>query len=408
MEIREEIAALAQFEGRWPGTDAERRAALHLRRRLLELGREADVEAIDVWPNWPLTYALHALLAIVGSVVAVYSPIAGAALALVAVVLTLLDATGLMLTTRRLLGRRASQNVVSPEGGEKPGTLILVAHYDAGRGGLAFGCRASERRAVAGRLLRRPIGLLAPVFWPMVAVLICTLLRLLGLDSVVLTAVQFVPTVVLIVALPLLVDVALSEVSPGANDNASGVATAMGLAERYGGRLGHFDLWVLLTGSQEALALGMRGFLRRHRGQLGRERTVFVNLDEVGAGTVRYTRREGLLPAARSHLQLVQLCDEIAEDDEGAFGARPLTSRSPGDGYAARSSGYPAITIGCRNALDYTPDHHQPTDTPERVDGEALERARGFAGELIERLDAGLGPDLGTAGGTVLEEAERA
>src|SRR3954452_16188054 len=122
MDTRQEIVALTDFRGRSPGTDAERRAARHLGTRLDELGREVDTEGFDAWPNWPLTYAIHALLAVVGSVLSVYSPVGGAALVLVAVVLTALDATGLLLTTRRLLGRRASQNVISREDNERAGT----------------------------------------------------------------------------------------------------------------------------------------------------------------------------------------------------------------------------------------------------------------------------------------------
>ena len=40
------------------------------------------------------------------------------------------------------------------------------------------------------------------------------------------------------------------------------------------------------------------------------------------------------------------------------------------------------------------PEHHQPGDTVERVDLDALERAYGFCGQLIERIDASIGPDL--------------
>jgi hypothetical protein len=407
MGAPEEVQALVAHEGRAPGTDAERRAAREVERRLRELGREAEAEHVEAWPAWHLTYALHALLAIVGSVVSVSSAIVGALIVLVALLLTMLDATGIALTTRRLFGRRASQNVVSRQDDDKPGTLVLVAHYDAGRTGFLFSRRVEERRATLGRLVRRPIGPLQPLLWAMLAVLACTIVRVPGIENTVLTAIQFVPTAALILALPLLIDIALSPVSPGANDNASGVAAALALAERHGGRLEHFDLWVVLTGAQEALAVGMRSFLRRHRSQLGRERTVFLNLDEVGHGTVRYTRREGLALTVRSHPQLVGLCDGIAEDDEDAFGARPLTNRTASDGYAARSGGYPAITVTCRNALDYTPEHHQLSDTPERIDPDAIERAVGFCSELLGRLDAEVGEDLAKhAEDTVLSEAE--
>lgn len=382
LDAREEIEALVAFEGRAPGTDAERRAAGHLQRRLEQLGREAELENVDCWPRWPLSWGVSLSVAVFGSVVAVSSPLVGLALVLAAGLLLFIEAAQIAPLGRRLLGRRASQNVVSREDGGKPGTLVLVAHVDSGRGGLAFARRLQTWRAVP--------------LWALVVVLACGVARVAGLEGSALTAVQFVPTVVLIACVPLLVDISLSEVSPGANDNASGVAAALALAERHGDRLEHFDLWLLLTGAQESLADGMRGFLRRHRAGIDRRRTVFVNLDEVGLGSVRYTQREGVLIASRSHVQLLQLCAEIAEDDSGgrAFGARPLVNRVAGDAAAARAAGFPALTISCRNARDHVPHHHSQDDTPERIEAGALARATAFCSELIDRLDAELGPEL--------------
>jgi peptidase M28-like protein len=279
VEPRQEIEALVAFEGRWAGSDAERRAARHLTGRLEEIGREAEVEQTKVRPSYHLAHAIHAVIAIVGSVVSVSSPAVGAALVGVAVVLAAGDASGTFLLTRRLLGWRASQNVVSREDAGKPGVLVLVAHYDAARTGVIFSRAVEERRAALSGVLRRPIGLFQPFFWSMVLVLLCCLLRLPGLNGVVLTAAQFVPTVLLIVSVPLLVDIAVSDVVPGANDNASGVAAALRLVDRFGGSLEHFDVWVLLTGAQEPFALGMAGFLKRHKSSLSKDRVVFLNLD---------------------------------------------------------------------------------------------------------------------------------
>lgn len=389
MDALIEIEELVAFEGRGVGTDSERRAANHLRERLEALGRDAEVQPIAVHPNWPITHALHAVLAVVGSVVSVDVPVAGAAILLAVAVSAFGDLTGSFHLVRRLTGRRASQNVVSREESDKPGTLVLVAHYDAGRTGAVFGRRAVERRAAIGKLLRRPLGPAEPFFWSIAVILACTLVRLLDVDALALTIVQFIPTVVLIVCVPLLIDVALSGVVPGANDNASGVATVLDLAERYGGALEHFDVWVLFPGAEEALMLGMREWLAAHRRELDPTKTIFLNLDKVGSGTVRYTTKEGFVIATAYHPTLVELCDEI-----DGYGARRVVSRSVSDAHAARVRGYPAITISCLNALDYAPHYHRPTDTPDRLDPDALERASGFCSELIELIDARVGPEL--------------
>jgi hypothetical protein len=128
----------------------------------------------------------------------------------------------------------------------------------------------------------------------------------------------------------------------------------------------------------------MRSFLNAHRDRLPQDRTVFLNVDRVGSGAVRYTRREGALLALRCHQQLVALCDQIAEDD-GDDGARAIVSRSASDASAAGSAGFPAITVTCRDRVDYASG---------RVDEQVLERAEAFCAELIERLDAEVGPGI--------------
>ena len=95
--------------------------------------------------------------------------------------------------------------------------------------------------------------------------------------------------------------------APGENDNASGVALALRLAERLDFLEG-FGVHVLLTGSQKAMAQGMRAFLKSHRKQLARDRTVVVNLDTVGSATFASAyAKEGPLLTVRSHPQLVGL-----------------------------------------------------------------------------------------------------
>ena len=400
MDARTEIEQLVGFEARAAGTDAERRAAGHLKRRLEELGRQAELESTRVFPNYALAHLTHALLAIVGSVLSITQPAIGLALVFAATVLTILDLMGIAFVTRRLTGPRASQNVISREVGGKPGTLILTAHYDAARTGAVFNRRVVERRAALGKAIRRPIGPFEPFTWSLIALLVFCVIRAIGIEGYLLTILQFVPTVILIVSVPLFAGIALAGVVPGATDNASGVATVLRLAERYGNDLEHFDVWVLLPGAEESFMLGMRDWMRRHRKELDSTRTIFLNVDKVGTGTVRYTTKEGFVIAYAYHPTLVEMCEQIADEDadEGRYHARGIVSRSATDATAARARRFPAISISCLNSLDYEPNQHLPTDTLENVDPEALERAFGFCSELIELIDERVGPDLAEAG----------
>jgi hypothetical protein len=352
-----ELDALVGVGRRAPGSDAERRAARHLHDRLEELGRPAEIEPFAAYPNWPLAYLLLASASIGASVLAVYVPAAGAALALLAALLFFLD-TGLLIpTVRRLLGRRASQNVASWNDTGKPGTLVLVAHYDAGRAGIVHSDAVARRRA------RLRVGGLQLIFAAQLGVLAAALLRLVGIEGTLITAAQLVPTFVLIVAVALLADVALAGTKAGENDNASGTVLALRLATA--AHAEHFDVHVLLTGAGTAGAAGLKAFVKRH--DLPRDTTVFLNLDKVGSGDVRYIS---------AHPQLRKLADQMQD-------ATRLVSRSTSD--ASATPGYAAITLTCRDELDYASG---------RVGQRSLEQAEAFCLELIDRLDEEVGPSL--------------
>jgi hypothetical protein len=404
LEVRAEIEGLLGDGGRRAASDAERRAAGHVEERLTEMGREVEVESIDIYPRWATAYAIYAGAAIIGSLISV-KPLAltpvGFGLVLLATLFAFGDASGLFRPLRRITGRRASQNVFSPGDEDHDGHLVLVAHIDSARGGMMFARGFQERLAVLGGRIKRPIGPFIPFMASLLLLLLCCFVRMFA-EGKALTAVQALATIALVVAIVGLIDVAVSDPVPGANDNASGVATVLSLAERFGGQLDHFRVSVLITGGQEAFGLGMKAFLKKHKGDLDSERTVFINVDEVGAGTVRYGQREGMLLPGKTHPQLFEIAEQIAEDDDGDdddddgghFGAKPLSLRTPSDASIARSVGFPAITITCRNAVGYVPHHHQRSDVLDNVDDDALERAHGFAVELIQRLDAEVGPDL--------------
>jgi hypothetical protein len=340
-----EAEALVDGVGpRSAGSDAERRAARHLADRLAALGREVVVEPFAVWPAWPVGYTINLIVGVVGSVLSVSSAKLGTGLVLLATVLTFLDLAGITPTTRRLLGRRASQNVVSWGERERPGALLLVAHYDS------------------GPTRNWP---LRPMFWALVLLLACCVLRVAGMSGTALTVVQFVPTVVLIGYVPLLLDIALSPAAPGENDNASGVALVLRLAERLDFLEG-FGVHVLFTGSQKAKAQGIRAYLKSHRKQFARDRTVVLNVDKVGSGEIQLTKKEGPLLTVRSHPQLVALVE-----------ARTIVNREPSDGYAAGSAQLPAITITCDG---------------ERLEEDTLSEVEQFCVEFAERLDEELSP----------------
>jgi hypothetical protein len=393
------IRELCEFEGRLAGTDAERRAANWLATRLRGGGRRAELEPTYVHPRYGLVHAAHCALAVAGSLVAIAQPAVGFAIVLATATSMYLDLNYRVYLLRRLFFRRASQNVVAPgTRSDAPARILLCAHYDAARTGAAFKPNRVARGARLASRVSLPLGPFRILFWTLAILLPILAVRMAGIDSGLISALQLPPTLILLLGVFLLVDIELSKVVPGANDNASGVATVLSLTEELDGQPpANLDVWVLLTGAEECLQEGMRAFVRAHRADFDRKTTYFVNIDTVGHGTVRFEAAAGWVITYRLDRRLVELCDAIATaDSEGSdrYGARPLVHGLAGDSMPPHVAGFPATAITCRNDLNYVPGYHTPYDTPDQVDPAALDRAHGFALELVRALDRDLGRSL--------------
>src|SRR5690349_21504706 len=120
-------ASLGAIPARRAGSEGERRAARLLEKRLEELGRDVQVEPTRVRPNLGLAHLIHAVAGIVASVLSVYAPLPGLAVAFLTTVSAFGDLSGSFHIARLLTPARASQNIVSDENGDKPGLVVLVA-----------------------------------------------------------------------------------------------------------------------------------------------------------------------------------------------------------------------------------------------------------------------------------------
>jgi hypothetical protein len=386
----EVIRELCSFEGRGPGTDAERRAANALAGRLQGMGRRGDVEPFFCHPQYAVVHLVHAALGIAGSLLATVEPAVGFALVLLAAASTYLDLNTRLYLVRSLLFRRVSQNVVSPGNRpDAPARLILMAHYDAARTGYIFS-RASRRIRRLPERTRLALGPFRLFFWVGLAPLLPILgARMAGLDATWLNAVQAIPTIVLIVAAFLLIDIALSEIVPGAYDNASGVAAVLSAAEELSGDPPqNLDVWVVLTGSEESFCEGSRAFVRSRRKQLDRSNTYFLNVDSVSSGGVAYEISQGAVISVPHDRLLVEFCEALAAAGAADGGAMPIRHPLLDDALPPRTRKFRAITVRTTDADgNLAPWYHTHDDVPERVDSAALGRATDFVVALSRLID---------------------
>jgi hypothetical protein len=394
---RELIEELCSFEGRWPGTDAERRAGNRLAERLRKAGRRVEIEPSYVLPEYSLVMAVHVVLAIAGSLIALEIAPLGFAMVLVSATSLYLDQNTRLYLIRRLFFRRASQNLVSPgPNPTAPARLILSAHYDAARTGWVFGprsTRSAKRLPESARLLLGPIRL---IFWAgIVPLLAVSAARLAGVDAQWLSVIQLIPTALLMVTIVLLLDIALSGIVPGAYDNASGVAAVLSVAEALeADRPENLDVWVVLPGAEECNCEGMAYWVSTNHKDLDRDRTFFLNLDSVSFGDVHYLASEGAIVSYAMDERLLQLCEAIAaadRDDGDRYRARPIRIPFHTDALPARARRFRAISlIGAEDGVG-PPYYHTHDDTPDKLDEDAMTRAVEFTMELVRQLDRDVG-----------------
>jgi hypothetical protein len=390
-------AGLADFEQRAPGSDSERRAALWLRNRLREVGRDAVLEPAWVRPQWPWVHAIHAALGVAGAVVAALQPIAGMVVLGATGASAALDLLGVAHVARRLTPERCTQNLVSPPtestraGAQRIVRLMIVAEYDTPRGGLAVRNLPRRLAARAQRLLRgRLPGSPSLVAIGPVILLAAAAARLAGLGARWPVIVALACTVTLVAALALLVELGLSPRGPGAGEPASGAGVAVALAailDRSPPR--HLAVELVLAGAGDGPSLGIRAFVRRRRARYAPEATAVLHLSACGRGRPSWWTVDGPLVPLRLHPRLVAICGDAARARPD-LAATPHRGHGAGAAWRARLARWPAITVGCLNGDGLVPDVGGADDSAERLDREAMDAALSFCLEVVGRLDADL------------------
>lgn len=163
----------------------------------------------------------------------------------------------------------------------------------------------------------------------------------------------------------------------GANDNATGVAVAVGLFDAlWQNPLPDFRVILALTGSEEVGAKGAECLVRS--GKIPPDALV-LNIDNVGKGELVYAIGEGMLVY---HTYCGTLCERAV----ALPGARPLEYRLAFfDTRPLAARGIPCLTlIRLENGLP--PNWHWPTDQAEGVDWSQVVETLEYAHRLVRQL----------------------
>ena len=361
---------------RRPTGPGEREAAERVAARLRERGVDAELQPFDGYSTFAAPFGVILGLGVAPALLPLRRRRLRSLLASASVA-GLATEGGLVRTPLSdLLSRGRSQNLVAtiPPSGEARRTVCLVCHLDTSRSGLLF----------HPRFVKYLNPWLLTQAWACVVQGAEPLLARASLGRRILAAAR----AILAVGLGLVVERELrGQDTPGANDNASGVAVVAELAlELAAEPLEHTRVVALMTGCEEAGLLGAQAFLRS-RDTSG---WLFVNVDNVGGpATLRFTLHEGLARKWDCDPGLVAIAERIASDapelglasSEGPIGltydVTPVLARG-GRGIT--------LVAGDDGVI---PNYHWPTDTPENLDPDSIARTLEVARRMVAAIDRG-------------------
>ncbi len=179
----------------------------------------------------------------------------------------------------------------------------------------------------------------------------------------------------------------LAPYTPGAHDNAAGVAVALEIGSRLAAHSLHkTEVWLAFTGAEETDHAGLYALLREHGRVL--RRAAFVGLEGVGSGEIVYLTRQGVCSHYTPDPQLLALARKVA-DEHPTLGVRAAWMTMEDEVGTLRRKGFRAICIAGRDPATGTLPHwHRPDDTMDTICPQALDRAVEFVTALLEELDS--------------------
>ncbi len=386
--LREVVETLAPLD-RTPCSPGEREAAEWLAARLRAVeGVSVTLEDEPSWGTFPPNATLIGLVGLAAAAAA-FRGRRVAALALgLGCVGGLLDEAqnGPRLLRRAIRRRRRTVNVVAHAGDQEAiETVVLLAHHDAPQTGLLFDQtllrRAWERNPERLGRAKTPL----PQWWAGLASPACALLSVLARRREPAAA----GLVLGALATAAVADLWRSQTVQGANDNLSGVAALVALAEMLAAERPH-GLRVLLVscGAEETLQDGIRAFVARHGASLPPQSTTFVNLDTVGSPHLIMLEAEG--PIWMEHYTgawLRDLVATLAERLEIPL-ERGFRARASTDSVIPSRAGYPTATLVSITDWRAPANYHLPSDIPENLDYGTVAAATRLVESVVRELAA--------------------
>jgi acetylornithine deacetylase/succinyl-diaminopimelate desuccinylase-like protein len=382
-----------RFPRRASGSVNERRAQELLAEEFERRGLSIAWQPFRASRSLYAVLAWHNAVAVAGSVVFIWQPLVGALLQLFAGISYLLDCHYRAYLLRRLVPRARSQNLIAtlPAAAPVRRRVVLTAHADAAPTGWMF--EPAFLYWIQRFAPQRPAILRRHMFGWLASLVVLSVLAVIRAT----TDWWWFPiwygglTLASLVPLVLMLQIVLTNrIVPGANDNLSGCAALVLLAERLqSGLPDDCEVVLVVTGCEESGRGGAEALAREMRDEWPAASTTFLVLDTISGGDLRYMV-EGEIWPIEPPSELVEQIQAVARETgrealrayhapAGATDAAPLLL-----------AGYDAVCLSrIDERIDLPRNYHLPTDRSGNLSCEqAVETV-----DLVERLARHLASD---------------
>lgn len=365
-------------------TEGEKAAADYAAREFASYGLAPSVEPfVSTVSGWR-PFAVASLIAVACSVSFWFAgPTLAVALGVVMLLVTLSVFAEMYFRPnllRLFMPRGRSQNVVArvPAASGKPDRrVVLVAHMDTHRTPWIF---TSHGRLRFFKLMTT-LGVAAFVL----SAVLFLVFAFTGADWLRIMALALIPVHLVVFWLTWQPDT--TPYTRGANDNASGVAVLLHLAEQLAtSPLQDAEVWLLASGCEEVGSVGAQAFIARHREALADASCISIdNVGGAGAG-VCYTSVEGMVIPLKPSPGLFALAEEVrtGRPELDAY-SLPYTTLHT-DATCFMANGIPSLSFVGLTRDGRIPDWHQASDVSDNVDAATVAKTSEFIRLLLNRL----------------------
>ncbi|TFF92443.1 MAG: M28 family peptidase, partial [Promethearchaeota archaeon] len=263
----------------------------------------------------------------------------------------------------------------------KAGNIVVSAHLDS----------KSQSFRTRWRVLLYKIWLFSGIFLGVFfGLYIVLFFQPYQIPNIIIELGVWIPTILISFTNVLLMNLNTHNKSPGALDNASGMAIVFELSSYFRNHpLNNFNIWFCQYDVEEQGTMGSRVFVNNHEDQFEKGKIFQINFDMISCrgskrNRLEYLKSYGIFPRRKVAPLLGKYFEEAAREEDIEIYGFHLTTGAHTDSVPYHQRNYDSIDLGTRAASKYS---HTKRDTPDKVDPKVLKEACLLTRRVIKNLD---------------------